>query len=507
MIIRIQGPTDRRKIEADERESLRKVIETNYNITKFRVSFDKARRKAIDASKTMEQLGLESGAMLFLEYDSKKVTNKDSNTANNSVTKPGSSQYNTNKVIKKRTSLLCNHSKNAMCAHCAPLDPWDASYHSENKIKYLSFNSYKEMLKINKKTFETVNYKKKKCQDHGPRTSCTKCQLMPITLCPQVFRVIDHVEFDCGVPVEMFIKNCKTSGRSRFGYLIGKYEEYNQVPLGRKAVASWIYEPNQQSFPDGFILCEDENLSFAQNFGMQIVGMIYYATGDRDFFLSSMEIEFIANFQLNSGALAIPNSNTRLNSASNVSCFVTIVIRTNEDNEYVLDEFMVSEQCKALVKENIIVPTIKPHLFLANEDIRYMSENKLIEDKYIPGDFFIVKLTHGMKYNPFFLSKKRFDTHSGLKKISDYFNKTFDIETFSNYDLVLKLSSEMDVTKLIEAVRYRDENSLKEFVGGKEFSEFRTRFKQYEVENWNCKTCTYLNTNNLSECEICGFQK
>lgn len=513
MIIRIQGPADRRKIELDEKETLQKIIETNYNITEFKVSTDRTHRKIIDACKAVCDLGLENGALIFLQYEVKSTSSENTGQSmSRSSNAEAAGRTELHKVQRKRDPLLCNHTENAMCAHCAPLDPWDSSYHTENKIKYLSLRSYVEMLKINKKSFERPDYRRKTCLEHGPRASCTRCQPKPVVLCPQVFRVVDHVEFDCGYIVENFIKNCKATGKTKFGYLIGKYEDYTQIPLGLKAVVSWIYEPNQRSFPDGFVLEEDDSLKFADVFGMEVVGIVYYAVCKRDFFLSSLEIEFIAQQQLKfrkhkDMRIGQGVGGNPAQCAEDNSQLVTIVVKLNEENDYVLEEYMVTEQCLAMVKEGMVVPTVDPHFFHARECVHYRSREEMVESRRVPVDFFIVRLTHGMKHNPFFLSKKRFEKGFGMKKIADYFNRTFDVKSFSNYDLVLRLSREMDISKLILAVSRRDEALLHEFTEGNAFSAFRDRMRQYEVENWSCGTCTYLNTNNLTVCEMCGIPK
>jgi nuclear protein localization family protein 4 len=500
MIIRIQGPQDRRKIEAGEQETLRKVVETNYNVSDFRIAADMQHKKPIDKDVVIGKLELENGVLLFLDYAIKAEPEEAPKKGLDGEDAPAPKKTDGHNISRKKDPLLCNHPDNAMCANCAPLDPWDKSYYTENKIKYLSFRSYLKMLENNKKKYEQPNYRRKKCSEHGPKASCTKCQLMPITLCPQVFRVVDHIEFDCRTHVENFIKNAKISGKSRFGYLLGKYKDYSQIPLGLKVVVNWVYEPNQKSFPDGFLLENDSDLNFAKNFGIHVVGMIYYASGPRDFFLSSLEIDFIARFQLE-------YTTRKQSSEPGVSRFVTIVVRMNEENEYVLDEFMVSEQCMALVKEDIIMPTSDPRLFVTNETIRYRSEEKQIESKLVPCEFFLVRLTHGMKHSPFFRAKKRFEKCFGLKKMADYFGAVFDLETFSNYDLVLRLSKEMDVTKLIEAVMRRDGDALREFVEGEDFKGLRGRFRQYEVVSWDCNFCTYLNQNSLPECEMCRMPR
>ena len=51
--------------------------------------------------------------------------------------------------------------------------------------------------------------------------------------------------FEDGAIVNRFIEGWRQSGEQRFGYLIGRYTEFNDVPLGIRAVVSAIYEPPQ----------------------------------------------------------------------------------------------------------------------------------------------------------------------------------------------------------------------------------------------------------------------
>ena len=51
--------------------------------------------------------------------------------------------------------------------------------------------------------------------------------------------------FDHPGIVDRFLDGWRYSGRQRAGLLLGQYTEYEDVPLGIRAVVSAIYEPPQ----------------------------------------------------------------------------------------------------------------------------------------------------------------------------------------------------------------------------------------------------------------------
>ncbi|CAG8771660.1 3221_t:CDS:2, partial [Acaulospora colombiana] len=146
--------------------------------------------------------------------------------------------------------------------------PYDPNYHKEHSIKHLSFHTHIRKLQpkatpgaassstADLPPLQPESYQVKvPCPTAShpsfPKGICTTCQPAAITLQPQTFRMVDHIEFASKEVVDRFIDGWRKAGVQRFGFLIGRYEPYTEVPMGIKAVVEAIHEPGQHGEVDG----------------------------------------------------------------------------------------------------------------------------------------------------------------------------------------------------------------------------------------------------------------
>ncbi|RZF33940.1 hypothetical protein LSTR_LSTR006322 [Laodelphax striatellus] len=268
------------------------------------------------------------------------------------------------KVQRKRDEKLCRHGSNACCVHCSPLESYDEAYLKEQNVKHMSFHAYLRKLTagVNKGKFvtlENINCRiKPGCKDHPPwpRGICSKCQPSAVTLNRQL--------------VERFLDYWRTTGHQRIGYLYGRYEVHNDVPLGIRSTIAAIYEPPQESSKDHVKLLPDEREALvdeiAGKLGLRRVGWIFTDLLPEDLkkgtvkHIRNMESHFLTSQEcIMAGHLQNHHPNVCRFSPSQSfgSKFVTICVTGDKTNQVHMEGYQVSNQCMALVRDECLIPT------------------------------------------------------------------------------------------------------------------------------------------------------
>ncbi|KAJ2920228.1 hypothetical protein MD484_g186, partial [Candolleomyces efflorescens] len=288
-----------------------------------------------------------------------------------------------------------------MCDYCMPLEPYDAAYHKENNIKHLSYHAYLRKL--------------------TPKSSDSSAFLPPLN--PQSYKVqvpcptgshpawpasIYHLEIASMEIIDRFLQAWRKTGDQRFGFLVGRYEPYDKVPMGVKAVVEAIYEPPQQGEVDGVTLgwpWEDEprikELASHASTPLSIVGYIFtdldptpddrtksvYKRHPQSFFLSSLEVVFAATLQK-----LHPINSKSSPSGKFASRLVTAVLTGTEDGQVDVSAYQVSEQAVAMVEADMIEASVEPGVMRVKEEDRSQDNAR-----YVPDVFFSYKNEYGLE--------------------------------------------------------------------------------------------------------------
>ncbi|KAG0344812.1 nuclear protein localization protein 4 [Podila humilis] len=405
------------------------------------------------SGKSLADLGVKHGDLLYIGFAAAAVEQPAS--ASSSVVQDAVDDYlDTQSGLIKRgkDAKFCKHAANGMCDYCMPLEPFDAAYLEEHKIKSMSFHAYLRKLGAHDKkqgtnyttlpSLEEPSYKVKTNCSSGhppwPASICTKCQPSAITLQRQAFRLVDHVEFSNASIIDNFIGYWRSTGLQRFGYMYGRYEPYTEVPLGIKAVVEAIYEPPQEGDSEGLKLdspIEGEKRAdeMATACGLQRVGMIYTDLTDDgtglgtvlckrhidSYFFSSQECQFAAVMQQK-----YPNATKYSSTGTFGSKFVTCVIGGNEEGSIDVSSYQVSNTCVGMVDADIVEPSVEPGIMRVKEPtseryipdvfFKYKNEYNVTVQKSakpsFPVEYLLVNATHGfpLKSSSLFTSTKDF---------------------------------------------------------------------------------------------------
>lgn len=344
------------------------------------------------------------------------------------------------KIPRSRDPHFCIHGPHAMCDHCLPLEPYDPGYHAERSIKHLSYHAYLRRLAPSTSSaaaaalppLNPLSYKVQvpctKSHPSWPEGICTACQPSAITLQPQAFRMVDHLEFSSEGMVDRFLQAWRVTGTQRFGWLIGKYEPYDKVPMGIKAVVEAIHEPPQEGELDGLTLgipWDDEQhiraLAASVPGHLKIVGYIFtdldpseedrtknvYKRHPDSFYLSSLEAIFAAHVQLQNPC---PSRSSPTGTFS--SRLVTAVATGTESGDIDISAYQVSEQACAMVDADMIEASVDPGIVRVKEEDRNKDTAR-----YVPDVFFRYKNEYGLEVKK--SAKPSFPVEYLLVNVSD----------------------------------------------------------------------------------------
>jgi len=441
MLLRIQTPDGMRRLEvggADTVNTLYEKVQTLLNLQTngWAIFKDRGLKEELSKStrKTLKGLQLSHGDVIYMK-ETEHLTNtpspdmeepsssgRDSSASNEIVASENAVinvvedeidvvlSHQSGLIKRKKHPQLCRHGDLGKCLNCSPLEPYNEEYlKSLNPpAKHLSFHAYLKKLKAGVArgkyvSLTDVNCKiKPGCTEHPPwpKGICTKCQPSAVMLNRQTYRHVDNIMFENPVIMDRFLNYWRKTGGQRIGYLYGRYEKHENVPLGIRATVAAIYEPPQDSNADRIQLLpnpQEEAVDIlASYFGLKRVGwivtdllpdpsktgLVKHLRHAKTHFLSAQECITAADFQNK-----YPNPSKDSTAGRFGSKFVTVVVSGHEDQHIHYDGWQVSNQCMALVRDECLVPTVD------DSALGYIKESS--SQQFVPDVFYKEKDSYG----------------------------------------------------------------------------------------------------------------
>lgn len=257
----------------------------------------------------------------------------------------------------------------------------------------------------------------------------------------------DHVEFASPALIDGLLSFWRQTGTQRFGYLLGTYQPYEEVPMGVKAVVEAIHEPPQEPHADGITVGfpwdeEAKVRALASACGLDVVGVIFTdLTQDTSsdeakkagkvvakrhanaFFLSSLEVLFSASLQRKYPTPSRFSTTGRFSSR-----FVTCVLSGDIEGQIAVEAYQVSDQATSMLDADMVEPSVDPGIVRVKEEgptryipdvfFRYKNEYglevKQSAKPCFPVEYLLVNVTHGFPKTPAprFVSPKPFVTEN-----------------------------------------------------------------------------------------------
>ncbi|KAL7424724.1 nuclear protein localization protein 4 [Cryptotrichosporon argae] len=325
------------------------------------------------------------------------------------------------KIARTRDPTFCRHGEKGMCDYCMPLEPYDAKYQAEQQIKHLSYHAYlrkllssrppsaasassSEIPPLSPLSLSVMTPCPTGSHPPFPAGICSTCQPSALTLQSQPYRMVDHVEFASANIIDGLLGAWRRTGTQRIAFLIGRYDKYDKVPMGVKAVVEAVWEPKQEGEVDGLTVetpWEDEQrvaeiAAWCDN-GLGVVGMVFtdltpdpdditktlYKRHAQSYTASCLDMLLSAAYQVSH---PLP---TRASPTGHFSSrFVTCCLTGTEDGNIDVVAWQATEQAEAMVKAGIVEASVDPGT---------VRVRKPGDGEYIPEVFYSFKNEYGIQ--------------------------------------------------------------------------------------------------------------